>query len=152
MFHRSTYLHFSHVSQDTEDDKPSNKTCSTVDRAEYKYRCYGCYRDCDSYTPGDERVFVAIVVELVVAGESQQSSKAGTEREKYLGCSRNPDLEYEYCDLLFPNFATVVLLLNIYKMVTIPHRNNNETSWDPIKIYQLLPLSNFYCLQVSEVS
>ena len=100
MFKRSTYLHFSHVSQDTEDDKASNETCSTVDRAEYKYRCYGCYRDCASYTPGDERVFVAIVVELVVAGESQQSSKARTEREKYLGCSCDPDLEFNGSDVM----------------------------------------------------
>ena len=45
------YLHFCHVSQHTEYDEASHEACDAVDSA------------------GDDGVLVAVVVELVVAGQ-----------------------------------------------------------------------------------
>ena len=42
--------------------------------------------------PCDDRILVAVVVELVVAGQGQQGAKAGPEGEEDLSGGGNPDL------------------------------------------------------------
>ena len=84
------YLHFSHVAENTEDDKASNEAGGTVDGAEQD--------DLENQKhfrfnlPGDESILVAVIVELVVAGESQQGTKARPKGEEYLSGGSNPNL------------------------------------------------------------
>ena len=68
------YLHLCHVSQHGENDEPRHEAGDTVDGA------------------GDDGVLVAVVVELVVAGQGQQGAKAGPEGEEDLSGGGNPDL------------------------------------------------------------
>ena len=42
--------------------------------------------------PGDDRILVAVVVELVVAGQSQQGPEARAQRGEDLSGGGNPDL------------------------------------------------------------
>ena len=53
----SAYLHFCHVPQHTEYDKAGHEAGDAVDGA------------------GEDGVFVAVVVELVVTGQRQESPK-----------------------------------------------------------------------------
>ena len=59
-------LHFSHVAQDTEDDKPCYKAGDTVDgTVNIMLRIP---LDCEErYKPCQDCIFVAVVVEFVVA-------------------------------------------------------------------------------------
>ena len=53
--------------------------------------------------PGDDGILVAVVVELVVAGQSQQGAKARTQREEDLSGRSNPDLTgIFFKEYLFP--------------------------------------------------
>lgn len=68
-------LHMCHVPQHREDNETGQEACETVDGA------------------GQHCVSVAVVVELVVAGQSQKSSEPRTQREEYLRCSIYPYLD-----------------------------------------------------------
>lgn len=63
-----------HVAEHREYHKSSQEAGETIDAA------------------GQDSVLVAVVVELVVAGQGQQRSEPRTQREEYLGGCINPNL------------------------------------------------------------
>ena len=70
-----TYLCLCHVAEDAENNKAGHKAGGTIDGAENDEKSEEDVADVIAVVPGDEGVFVTVIVELVVAGQGKESAK-----------------------------------------------------------------------------
>ena len=84
-------LHFRHVPQHAEDDEARHEAGDAVDCAEQEQERSNT-RGHGDMSPCEDGVLVAVVVELVVAGQRQQGAEARAKREENLSGGSNPDL------------------------------------------------------------
>ena len=85
-------LHLRHVSQHAEDDEARHEAGDAVDCAEQKQERSN-KSVAREWSPCEDGVLVAVVVELVVAGEGEQGPEPGPQREEDLGGGGYPDLQ-----------------------------------------------------------
>ena len=103
-------LHLRHVSQHAEDDEARHEAGDAVDCAEQEQERSNT-RGHGDVSPCEDGVLVAVVVELVVAGEGEQGPEPGPQREEDLGGGGYPDLTS-----VSTHFQQLHTIYTIYKM------------------------------------